>query len=648
MTNENVPDSTGNYRRLTLLHVDFIGGNRSIAMHPGLNLVHGNIMTGKTTFVRMLRALLGTVPSGLPGETESVSYIRAKMDLGGHLWDVNRPLTTTRTAPVDLVEAAGETEEEPRTLRLPAVGSQASFGRFLLDRLKIPAVSVPQARSKPTEGLTPVTMSDWLGYCVLTGDEIDAQVFGHHHPFRDQKRRWVFELAYGLYDAGVAELVAALKGIETRISSLDREAEIKEKFLAETPFADPEALARRFEELDRALQETEVTSTGEAAEVVTLLSVGDLRNNLLEVRANGRELDDQIRRNEGQLKDLQDLLQQLKSQFSRLTRAIFSEEWLVDFDFVVCPRCGTDVSPVRSTSDCCYLCLQTPHHTASRESFLAEQDRIITQIQETESVIVARRQSVNSLRELRGQLDRQEKELSAQLDARTSAYVSDHASRLEELAGQRVHLLAERGKAEEYLRILERFQAASQTRQDLEERKRDIEEEISGRELSESSAEPNILALEERMHAYLLRLNIPRFDDDLTVNINRKTYLPEISGRSFDELSSQGLKTLVNVAHSLAHHTVAIDRRLPMPGFLVLDGLSANAGRRGFDEDRIRDMYQLLLDVAAEYRHQLQIIAVDNDPPSELWDRLEGEVVLHLTQEDKLIRSAPVAGDAKA
>jgi hypothetical protein len=49
-------------------------------------------------------------------------------------------------------------------------------------------------------------------------------------------------------------------------------------------------------------------------------------------------------------------------------------------------------------------------------------------------------------------------------------------------------------------------------------------------------------------------------------------------GRTFGELSSHGLKTLVNVAHALAHHTVAIDRNLSMPGLLILDGLSPQGG----------------------------------------------------------------------
>ncbi|MYU13736.1 hypothetical protein GTZ78_24365 [Streptomyces sp. SID8361] len=625
-------------RRLTIFAVDFVGGDRRVSLGPGLNLVHGNITTGKTTFVRLIRALLGTVPSGLPEETEVVSDIRARLNVGGQLWEISRPLSSTRTAPVDLVEVLDEGGREPRTLRLPAVGSQASFGRFLLDQMHIPAVSVPQARSKPTESLTPVTMSDWLGYCVVTGDEIDAQVFGHHHPFRDQKRRWVFELAYGLYDAEVARLVAALKRIDTRIGALDREEELQKQFLAETPFSSSEALVRRIAELDSALAENAAQSIEDVSEAVATFNVGKLREDLLLNRAKARQVADAVRKNDGQLKDLTDLLGQLKSQFSRLTRAIISDEWLVDFDFVVCPRCGSDVEPARATDDCCYLCLQTPSRSSSRESFLAEQDRIVTQIQETESVIASRRESLSSLRALYAELSTQEEILSTQLNSRTQTFVSDRESQIAESASRRAYLAAERNKAEEYLRILERFQLTFSSRQELEEQKAEIEDQIARRELTESASGHYIELLEDRLLGYLSQLNVPYFGAGLSVTINRKTYLPEISGRTFDELSSQGLKTLVNVAHSLAHHTVAIDNNLPMPGLLVLDGLSANAGRRGFDEDRIRDVYQLLMDVSEEYGDRLQIIAVDNDPPADLWDKLSVTEVLHLTQEDKLIR----------
>lgn len=61
-----------------------------------------------------------------------------------------------------------------------------------------------------------------------------------------------------------------------------------------------------------------------------------------------------------------------------------------------------------------------------------------------------------------------------------------------------------------------------------------------------------------------------------------------------------------------------------MPGLLILDGLSANAGREGFDQDRIHDVYRLLSAVADQYRDALQVAAVDNYLASNILDEYSG------------------------
>ncbi|MGW4823671.1 hypothetical protein ACWEP4_33170, partial [Streptomyces sp. NPDC004227] len=638
MTEVNDSPATPGDHRLMLLEMDLVGGNRSIALGSGLNFVHGTITTGKTTFVRLIRSLLGTVPDDLPAETTVIASLKAVIVTGAKVWVVNRPLTTTRTAPVDVVESNPPAGEEGIAIRLPAAGASASFGRFLQDQIGIPAVSVPQAKSKPAGNLTSVTMTDWLGYCIVTGDEIDSQVFGHLHPFRNQKRKWIFELAYGLYDSVLAKLAADLNLINSQIAALEHEEDFQQKFLSGTPFASQGALEGQINEIERALSAVDLGGR-EAAEAASLINdVGGLRAQLLATRAEAVQLADELKRNAGQLSDLEDLLSQLRSQFSRLTRAVVSDEWLVDFDFVVCPRCGSDVSAARTDQAHCYLCLQPPQQSASRDAFMAEQDRILGQVQETETIITSRRKAIQELTSRLDTKRQHEVFLSEQLDAASNTFISDSASQLQDLAARKSYLLAERSKMEEYRTVLERFHETAKSRRELEEKREEIEAAIERRDFSASAAEANITALEARMKEYLEKLNIPLFGGGLSVTINRKTYLPEISGRTFNELSSQGLKTLVNVAHSLAHHTVAIDRGIPLPGLLVLDGLSANAGRKGFDVERIQDMYQLLLDVATQYAERLQIIAVDNDAPSMFDDALSDKVVLHLTPQDKLIR----------
>lgn len=626
----------GASHKVLIRRLELVGGDRIVDMHPGLNIVIGDITTGKTTFVRLLRSLMATVPNGLPEETERIDALRAVVEIGNREWVINRPLTTTRSAPVDLSELSDEPGYDPLFFRLPASGTQASYGNFLLREAAIPVVSVPQARAKPTEGLTPVSISDWMGYCVVTGDEIDTQVFGHAHPFRNQKRRWVFELAYGLYDPEVAKLIAKLKGVTNRINGLERESEVIEKFLADTPFGSREALAQQISQV-----ESEIEGMSNAPQIRDELpnDVGELREQLLAVRASNRDLADEIKRTEGQLHDLRDLNGQLKSQFARLTRAVISDEWLVDFDFVVCPRCGSDVDATRHDDPSkCYLCLQDPHPTPSRDAYLIEQDRILAQVQETESVISLRAKTLDVLNSNLHENRRKEDELSAELNNRTNSFVSDRAASLEDTAARRAYLRSQYARLQEYSDLLERFGDTGAAKQLLEEEKADIESEIERRELEASPAEENIEALEVRMLEYLTRLRIPSIGQGTSVSIDRKTYMPKISGRGFDALSSQGLKTLVNIAHALAHHTVAIDRGLPLPGLLILDGISANSGEGDFDQERVRDVYRLLVSESEKYQDALQLVAVDNSIPSEFSESLLEKVVLHLTQEDKLVR----------
>lgn len=632
--------TAGRPHRLRIDDIDLVGGSRSVPFKPGFNIVVGEITTGKTTLVRLIRGLLGTFPSSLPPEVQYVSAVRGVVALGEETWLVYRPRTTTSSAIVEVSEQYPASRREPLSLRLPATASRGSYSHFLLDRLAIPDVSVPQARSDPGGILTPVSMTDWLGYCIVTGDELDTQVFGHQHTWRDAKRRWVFELAYGYYDPELAILNSQLRNVVLQINNLEHDSAVREKFLADTPFADQDVLERQITAGEAELGLVREQRNALARDAGSIPGVGKVRESLLAAREQRAVLEEGMVRLQGQVKDLKDLERQLRTQSSRLTRAIVADEWLVDFDFVVCPRCGSSIDAGRSDPHLCCLCLQPPAPATSTDQLLGEQDRITSQIQETSEVIDLRTASLRAAEADAARLDERIRLISAELSLQTEAFISDRAARIEYLASQDARLQGEIQRLSEYRELLTRHRQQALSREALEERRAEITSQIQSREFGKSDAEANVLALEDRMLRYLRELHIPEIGSDLSVKINRRTYLPEISGRTFDELSSQGLKTLVNVAHSLAHHTVAIDRNLPIPGLLILDGLSSNAGHEGYDRDRVRDVYLLLRDVALEYAEALQVIAVDNPFTRDLLLEMQEYLVLTLTQEDRLIRTA--------
>lgn len=632
------PEGTVSPHRLELVEVELVGGGRTVRFHQGLNIIQGDITTGKTTFVRLLRGMLATFPDEIAPEVEYLSAIRGRVFLGARLWQIYRPRTTTRDALVEVSEEEPDSGREGVALRLPVASKGRSYSTFLLDQLNIPAVSVPQARTQPTGSLTAVSMSDWLAYCVITGDELDTQAFGHRHPFRDIKRKWVFELAYGYYDPDLARLNAELRSVELRIQSLEQESAIQEKFLAETPFRDITVLAQQLSDAQDAIRQVALRRAQLSLDSQEVPGVRAIRQVLLSTRRQQAELAERITRTQGQVKDLEDLRRQLASQSARMTRAIVADEWLVDFDFVVCPRCGSDIDAARTPPHLCYLCHQEPHQATSRDQLLAEQDRITSQIRETDELVASRRATLQGwARELAARYEDASR-LGAQLDAQTAAFVSDMATQIEVQAAEQARLESNVARLEEYLVLLRRFESNADERAALEAQRDEVSAAINRRELGQVDAEANIRALEARMLSYLRDLHIPQLGDQLSVAINRTTYMPEVSGRTFDELSSQGLKTLVNIAHALAHHTVAIDRNLPLPGLLILDGLSANSGFEGFDQARVSDVYNLLTSVAVDYEGQLQIVAVDNELSRDIIMNLTDHIVLTLSQSNRLIR----------
>lgn len=641
MTQQQAPQPTSHVLRVN--RVELVGGFRNVDLHPGLNIVRGDITTGKTTFIKLLRALLGSIPKHLVPETTSIRAITADLRLGAKEWQVFRPMITTKDAPVEVAERTQEDEDPSQDIafRLPASGS-GGYGEFLLAQLGVPVVFVPKARTDPTSDLSPVTINDWLNYCIVTGDELDAQVFGHRDVFRNHKRRWVFEILYNLYDKELAALNAEARMLDREIASTSAEREVIGRFLANSPVGGRLGLEAT---LNAERGQLEVIAQRKAQLGVEAANnpaagIADLRANVLRLREEQDTRIAEVRTITAQIRDLGDLERELTSLSKRLTRSIVAEEWMVDFDFVVCPRCGQDVDQHRAEHPICYLCEQPELASAPNlEALLKEQDRVTFQITETEQLLSERRVARSEVQDRAAEVAVELQRVSALLDEATGDFVSARAAELQAVAADEAAAEANIDWLQRTLSLFAKFEDHDARLDELETRLADLRESIEQHQKSISDGEDNIVALEKRMLQYLERLNVPTLGDTLTVRINRVDYLPEVSTRTFDELSSQGLKTLVNVAHALAHHTVAIDRGLSLPGLLILDGVSANSGKEGLDGDRVLDMYRLFTDVSADYSEQLQLIIVDNEVPEEVLTNFRNNVVLTLTQSDRLVRT---------
>ncbi|MDQ3254386.1 MAG: hypothetical protein M3R15_10845, partial [Acidobacteriota bacterium] len=175
----------------------------------------------------------------------------------------------------------------------------------------------------------------------------------------------------------------------------------------------------------------------------------------------------------------------------------------------------------------------------------------------------------------------------------------------------------------------------------LESRYSDLDVAIEAALSNESAFNERVSFLEETFTEILERIRAPRYTNAGPTSIDRRTYLPIYDGRRFDELQSQGLQVMINVAHAVAHQLTALHFGLPLPNILLVDGLTGNIGYEGLDLERVEAIYSFLMEITEEHGEELQIVVADNSVPGFAKDFL----LIEFTDTDKLIPQHLLSGN---
>lgn len=607
------------------------GADRSISFSPGLNIITGPIASGKTTLVRYLRFLLGSSLGHPPIEARTnVVAVTGSVDLADKSFSIMRPAVTTRTA---RVEIAGGDE----TWRLPATSSPdgKTYVNWLLAQLDLPRIVVPSAPTRPDSDPTPVSISDYLLYSYLAQDELGFSVFGHRDSFKNIKRKYVFDITYGFYDLKTAQTQERLRDVQGRLREIRSRQALFDTFFHGTALENRVRIEHELGEVNDELDQVENEALDLAQVPQEAGDTAQLRREILEFEQRSAQLRADIAAEKQSVCNLEDLARQLEAQSSKLTRSVVSHKHLTDLEFVVCPRCGAGLASDRRAPDLCYLCLQEPSLEFSREILIEEQGAVEQQLTEAQDLLQERRTRAaaldGELEDALGELGRRRLEL----DFQTKSYVSEQATRIAATAARRARLSARSEQLREYLNVLARVDDARKMEARLAAQQHSLEQDLAAETAESAESHRKVDHLRDRFNEILERLRPPKFGEKELSDINRKTYLPVYYGRSFTEVSSPGLATLINVSHALAHHLTAVELGLRLPQILIIDGLSEHLGQEGLDPERLEAIYDLLIETSNTTR-ELQIIVVDNEVP----EKARPFVRLELSEEDRLIRDS--------
>jgi hypothetical protein len=619
--------------RLRVNRVSLVGTSRTVKLSSGLNVILGDFTTGKTSFMKVLRVLLGSEYDGIIPELQRVSHVSGELQIEDEEISVVRRLSQTSSARVDIAA-------HDFSASLPAMKAERgreSYGTWLIERLGLPQLVVPSAPTRPAEsGVQPVSIADYLRYCRLTQKEIVADVLGSSTWFKDYKRRVVFGIYFGTYDEEIAKLQEQLREIEGEMRNLRQGTSAFDRFLEGTVLDNRAALEAGLAEAHRQQQAASKERTTIADQQDTVPAAQDLRR---QVATIDEELAKLHARRKGELSsadELVELSRQLRAQSARLTKAVVSSAHFVDFEFRVCPRCGHDVEAGRASEDNCLLCLQPPSSKVTRADLLVEQVRVEAQIDETDELAEFHRQAASEIAVVESDERKRRDDVAEKLDDVTKTFVSDRAQRMTQLAAEQADARARVDQFTEYLALFDKADRARGRLDVLEGERAQVEQRLSRAEEIDRAAEARIHAFEQEFATMVERLQLPLFEEgaDPRAAIHPGDYQPIVNGRRISEHSG-GMAVLINVAYMLALHRMAIEHGLRLPSLLMIDGINQNLGRNEYDSVRYELIWTQLAEFHYSYGDRIQMIVATNDIPPFI-DDLD-VVRLRLTETDRLV-----------
>lgn len=615
------------------------GTSRRYEFAPGLNIVQGEIATGKSSLLQLIHGLFGSSLENLiPEIQEHVSHIEGSLVLGNEAYRVIRPVTSTATAKVEI---AGENV----ALRLPALSLDATaeqtYGQWLLQKLQLPVIEIALSETRADAPVSPVSINDYFLYCYLRWSEIDTSVFGHHDPFKNRKRMVVFRIIYGLYNADIARLEEEVRRTTVRLREAQTKLVVLEQTFAGTPFENRAEVMTKRDAARRALLNLEVAAAEQArgaqSAAVSSPQTQALRSAVIDLDREVARLRQAEADEARAAEQLEQLGEQLRAQSRRLTKSIVADRLLLDYDFYRCPRCNSSLNATRADTDQCYVCLQTPAPAVTREDLEREQQRLERQLLETKELVETHNNAAKALGEaLQDALERR-KQTAGELDFYTRTYVSDSAGKVAAVAAERAQLQAELKRYGDYLEVLDKFQGTAVEVGRLEKTLDQLRDELQSAQNRLNDVGQRFVFLDDRLERLLDVFSAPRSAERSAARVNRQTYLPIVDGRPFDNLHSPGLTVQVNVAYAIANHLAALNFDLPLPNILLIDGFTSNIGTEGADPERRRRMYNYLIELSRRYGERLQVIVADNDVPEFAQDFVK----VTLSEADRLI---PIPG----
>lgn len=644
------------YLRIEKLILVGVRKNYIVPFENGLNIIHGDSDTGKSSILEFINYLLGASKIEVADEImTSVNYAALEVLINDSPFTIIRDIYK----PAELIEVYPSSFSEKDSF-LPGKyapnfkisnAPDGFFSDFLMDKLNFPKLKLKVSPSQDVSKFQRLSFRNIMKFSYINQDDMGSKsllnltVWGRYTQTKE-----VFKYIYNLFDADIADVESQISDKKLESGRLTKKYENVAEFLRETGYESIASLDDEIDKCDLLIEDieeslsninTSMTADSESYdELKSLHSEFSLKDKGLSKQAIelSHKKDQYIRLKNDYLNDIKKIkaIYEANERIGALTEVKCN-----------CPICDNLITLNSGEGG---FIKSTPEQLDEELKSLTKRTKSI------EELIISLTAQQNDVLINKAVVSKDLKKVSEMIDSETKEMITPFLTQRDALLKEVVSTRKRRENLVSSLRVRNHQADILARQKTLTENLEKLNEQLERLKEKAPSIDGVLSDLADNLNDFLTKVNIK---NRTGISISKTHYSAIVRGKDYFDLTSGGLRTIVSIGYLSSILKSSVNNEINHPRFLMLDTVGKYLGKNlkekysgltdkkediiegASDPLKYEKIYYNLIDIcnfAERNKSPLQIIVVDNDVPDNLAEKLRGITVAQFssTGEDGL------------
>lgn len=611
--------------------------------HRGVNIIHGQNSSGKSTIVRFIFFALGGSYGDFVPEALRCQYVTAEVEINGKVYTLKRYLEKTdngggvkKNAPIYIYFGSmEECEEDKRPEKWKCYGYNMSANKRSFSNVLFELMGLPEMKADSN-----ITMHQILRLIYLDQESPLSSLFFFEQFDQTFTRETVAELLMGLYDEKLSDDKLDKIKLEDKIAELKQSIKITRQFLDDPVKQSPGFLLAQIDQLKKEMdgisEEVRKLREGETQREVQKLEYERMQGQVAELREQYQQVNDDIERLKADIRDSNYFIHALQKKIEAVDRSIATREYFDKLHLEYCPECLTKIED-NVEEGRCRLCKSPIDNSKGKSQAMRIKLELQFQIRESQKLLECDNEQLKERTAQSAILSRDLKAAQEKYDYAVRNVRSSQDERIDELIQTKGY---KEGEIAQFNTLLESAEKYERLVNDLN--KAEAEHERLSREIAakESRIRKQRMIIEQAITSngvYLLQ-----HDQDRQAEFRFATDFKMDFGQNIVYLSDRHIKLsasssfYLKMAARFALFLSSVQESSMMYPRLIF---SDNMEDKGMEEDRSRNFQKILVNRLTELGNpDYQVIFATSNIAQELntTDYTVGE---YYTRENKSLKN---------